>query len=150
MFALSGDMLSELSFLATELRRVCPDQQLRFTGHEHLTPAERDILAAIREHVDAVLSYVGVGNYYVELIDNRLEPQKQLIKDLAAIAKAYDLPIVATADAHYLDASFVTAQSVFVAIKSGLTDKELRGRNKQARLHLLSNEEFLETYKDYP
>ena len=150
MFALSGDMLSELSFLATELRRVCPDQQLRFTGYEHLTPAEQDILAAIREHVDAVLSYVGVGNYYVELIDNRLEPQKQLIKDLAAIAKAYDLPIVATADAHYLDASFVTAQSVFVAIKSGLTDKELRGRNKQARLHLLSNEEFLETYKDYP
>lgn len=150
MFALSGDMLSELSFLAMELRRVCPTAELRFFGVDGLTPAEREVLDALREHVDAVHQYVGEGHYFVELIDNRLAPQKQLIKDLAAIARAFNLPMVASADAHYLDPSFVTAQSVFVAIKSGLTDKELRGRNKQARFHLLSNDEFLETYKDYP
>jgi DNA polymerase-3 subunit alpha len=150
MFALSGDMLSELSFLATQLREVCPQEDLRFYDHPDLTPDEKEALDAISEHVDGIHQYVGPGNYYVELIDNKLAPQKRLIPDLAAIAKYFHLPLVASADAHYLDASFVTAQSVFVAIKAGLTDKELRSRNKQSRFHLLSNDEFLATYKDYP
>jgi DNA polymerase-3 subunit alpha len=93
---------------------------------------------------------VGIGNYYVELIDNRLNGQRRLLQDLDGLAKHFHLPTVATADAHYADSAFTTAQSVFVAIKSGITFKEIRGRNKQARFHLLNNEEFLATYKDYP
>ena len=147
LIALSGDMRSELSFLIAELRRFQPKGplDLESTRHEAQT-----VIAAIKEHIEKIHSYVGTGNYYLELIDNRLAGQKELMADTAAVAKHFGLPLVATSDAHYLDPSFSTAQSVFVAIKAGITFKELRGRNKQARFHLLNKNEFLETYKHYP
>lgn len=148
MIALSGDQLSELSYLVKELRHLQASAgELDFTD---TTPQRKAVLDAITAHISHIHEYVGVGSYYVELIDNNLSGQKQLMKDLACLAKRFGLPTVATADAHYVDASFSTAQSVFVAIKSGITFKEIRGRNKQARFHLLSNEEFLKIYKDYP
>lgn len=147
LIALSGDRKSELAFLIGELRRVQPDGALDVTN----TDAEaKVIIAAIQEHIDAVHSYVGSGNYYIELIDNHLAGQKELMKDLAALAGHFALPLVATADAHYVDPKFLTAQSVFVAIKAGVTFKDLRGRDKKARFHLLNNQEFLATYKNYP
>lgn len=147
MIALSGDMLSEVAFLISELRRVQPTGKLDFTS-DH--PESSEINAAIREHIDSIHSCVGAGNYYVEMIDNQLSGQKQLMSDLNSLAVHFKLPTVATADAHYVDPSFVTAQSVFVAIKAGITFKDLRGRNKKSRFHLLNNKEFLETYKQFP
>ena len=147
MIALSGDMLSEISFLIGELRHLQPSGPLNFNAS---SPEENEVIQAIKEHVEAIQGYVGAGNYYIELIDNRLNGQRQLMRDLNDLAEHFKLPTVATADAHYVDASFVTAQNVFVAIKSGITSKELRGRNKNARFHLLNNEEFLEIYKDFP
>lgn len=147
MIALSGDMRSELSFLTKALRQLQPDGPLGLTSTNQDAMA---VLHAIKDHIDGVHEYVGKGNYYVELIDNGLTGQRDLMADLAALAKHFDLPTVASADAHYLDQSFTTAQSVFVAIKAGITFKELRGRNKRARFHLLDNAEFLEIYKNYP
>ncbi len=147
MIALSGDQLGELSYLVKELRNLQPEGPLNFTpidGHQKM------LVDAITQHIDSIQSYVGVGHYYVELIDNNLSGQRALMRDLNQLAEYYKLPTVATADAHYVDPEFATAQSVFVAIKSGITFKEIRGRNKQARFHLLNNEEFLRTYKDYP
>ena len=151
MIALSGDMLGELPYLVSLLRSARPSGPLVFDPAAiDMTDHEREILAAISAHIDAIHSYVGAGNYYVELIDNCLAPQKQLIKDLFALSEFFNLPTVATADAHYTDPGFSAAQCVFVAIKAGITDKELRGRNKSARFHLLSNDEFIQIYKDYP
>lgn len=147
MIALSGDSRSELAFLIGRLRTLQPKGPLNF---EPSNPDAQEVIQALSEHITAVQGYVGEGHYYLELIDNCLAGQKELIADLVAVSKHYNLPLVATADAHYLDPSFVTAQSVFVAIKAGITFKELRSRNKKARFHLLSNEEFLEVYKAHP
>lgn len=147
MIALSGDGRSELAFLVSRLRIHQPSGPLNLTSP---TPEAKNVLHALEEHIAAIHHYVGEGNYYLELIDNCLSGQKELIADLVAIAAHYNLPMVASADAHYLDPSFVTAQSVFVAIKAGITFKELRSRNKRARFHLLNNQEFLDVYKNYP
>jgi DNA polymerase III subunit alpha len=147
MIALSGDGLSEICFLVGEFRRLQPDGALNFAS---TNPHEQDVIEAIKEHINAIHSYVGIGNYYVELIDNRLSSQHAMMRDLNDLARHFSLPTVATADAHYADPSFALAQSVFVAIKSSLTFKELRGRNRQARFHLLDNQEFYETYHQYP
>ena len=74
MIALSGDMMSELAFLVSELRRLQERGALDFSSTED---ADAQVIAAIREHIDAVHTYVGHGNYYVELIDNQLAPQRQ-------------------------------------------------------------------------
>ena len=147
LIALSGDQLGELSYLVNELRHLQPEGPLNF---ETADPKQKSLVDAITQHIQAMHRYVGPGNYYVELIDNNLSGQRALMQDLNQVALHYNLPTVATADAHYVDPTFTTAQSVFVAIKSGITFKDIRGRNKQARFHLLTNEEFLKTYKDYP
>ncbi len=147
MIALSGDQRSELAFLILQLRKIQPDGPLNLDSSH---PDAQRVIQAIKTHIDSIHGYVGQGHYYLELIDNGLAGQRELMADTAAVARHFNLPIVATADAHYVDPSFAKAQSVFVAIKAGITFKELRGRNKRARFHLLNNDEFLDVYKDYP
>lgn len=147
MIAMSGDSHSELSFLIGLLRHIQPTGPLSFeSSNESILP----IVQAIKEHINSIHGYVGAGNYYIELIDNQLQGQSELITDLDQLARHFSLPTVASADAHYVDPSFAMAQSVFVAIKAGLTFKQLRGRNRHARFHLLNNKEFLATYKKFP
>jgi DNA polymerase-3 subunit alpha len=174
LIALSGDKRSELSYLVQLLRfhqneqqqDQQPDRQKnqQREGQQksqqraqktplQLTPTEttqKTILDAIESHIRAIHSYVGTGNYYVELIDNKLSGQREHLYDLVSIAQHFNLPLVCSADAHYLDESFAKSHSVLVAIKSGYTFKDLRSRNKQARFHLLSNEEILETFHEWP
>ena len=148
LLALSGDGKGELPYLVGELRRVQGD-----SGDISLTATSGDeaqLVAAITAHITSIHQYVGTGNYYVELIDNHLPAQKQLILDLVQIARHFDLPLVCSADAKYLEPTFTKAHCVFVAIKAGVTFKDLRRRNKHARFHLLNNEEIQETYGAWP
>lgn len=147
MIALSGCLKGEFGYLVQQLRSESPGKELDFEGR---TPATKELTAALTAHIDAIHRYVGAGNYYVELIDNQLPEQKRLLPDLVSAARHFALPLVATADAHYPDAEFSSAHAVMLAIKSGLTLKDLRSRNKQARFHLLNNEEFLQVYKAWP
>jgi DNA polymerase-3 subunit alpha len=154
MIALSGDMRSELSYLVQEVRRTFdaknPEKTPLSFDLSQDCPAFLSLINAIKCHINGVHEIVGLGNYYVELIDNRLHGQKQHLEDLASIAKYFDLPLVCSADAHYLDKKFMDSHSVFVAIKAGITFKELRSRNKQARFHLLSPKEVQEVYGTWP
>ncbi|MCX6123328.1 MAG: DNA polymerase III subunit alpha, partial [Proteobacteria bacterium] len=151
MIALSGDLKSELSYLVRELRGIAdqnaPGTELDLSATEDPT---RTLTAAISDHISGMHSYVGLGNYYVELIDNRLKGQRQHLKDLVTVARHFSLPLVCSADAHYLDASFIKSHAVFVAIKASVTFKDLRGRNKQARFHLLSPNEIQSIYGEWP
>lgn len=152
LIALSGDQKSELSYLVGELRRHQNE-----LSEKHLPldlsstePKTVTLVEAISAHVNAMHRYVGSGNYYVELIDNNLNGQREHLRDLASVAKHFDLPLVCSADAHYLDQSFMQSHAVFVAIKASVTFKDLRGRNKQARFHLLSPDEVYDVYGEWP
>ncbi len=148
MIALSGDIKSELSYLTQELRKLSPTGALPLGDYDD--PALQELNAAIAAHVEAMHRYVGEGNYYVELIDNNLKGQRAHLRDLVTVANYFNLPLVCSADAHYIDQSFSQSYSVFVAIKAGVTFKDLRQRNKSARFHLLSNEEIQDVYGEWP
>jgi DNA polymerase III subunit alpha len=152
---LSGDAKSELAYLVSLLRKLqCPDdsseKSLEFNAEVISDGEQLEILKDINAHISLVTGLVGHGHYYIELIDNQIDGQLQLNKDLLSLARHFGLPIVCTADAHYLDESFAPSYAVFVAIKAGVTFKELRGRNKKARFHLQSIDEIKASFSHIP
>ena len=93
---------------------------------------------------------VGCGNYYIELIDNNISRQKGLTQDLVVAAKHYDLPLVCSADAHYLLEEQASTHAVLLGIKHGLTMTKLRGRRKDSTFHLYDNDEMEKRYGRWP
>ncbi|MCX6118256.1 MAG: DNA polymerase III subunit alpha [Proteobacteria bacterium] len=152
VIVLSGDLRSELSYLVTKLRERQSDELTTKDDLllSKLNPDGITILNAIESYILSMQGLVGRDAFYIELIDNNLEGQRRHLKDLVQVARHFSVPIVCSADAHYLDESFATSYAVFVAIKAGVTFKDLRGRNKKARFHLLTNEEVKAIYGEWP
>ncbi len=92
----------------------------------------------------------GPDGFYVELCDNLLPPQRQVLPDLVCAARHLQLPIVASANAHYLDATDMEAHAVLVAIKNDLTMSKIRDRRRQIRFHMLDNDEMQATFSAWP
>ncbi|MEY4631751.1 MAG: hypothetical protein RIQ81_1871 [Pseudomonadota bacterium] len=151
LFALSSCQRGEFAWLVSELKRQGGGELL--LGDEGAASGGAGALAAwtaLKSHVDEMLASFGAGNYFVELIDNNLPGQKALLPDLVKAAKHFQLPLVATADAHYLNASDAEAHTILMGIKHDLKVTDLRGRNRQARFHLLDNDEFHAVYGAWP
>ena len=104
----------------------------------------------IKNYIDFLRSNLDADSSYIELIDNNLPEQKNLLKKLRFTSKHFNMPLVATADAHYLGPKESYAHAVLLGIKHGYKMTSLRGRYKYSRFHLLSDQEFEEIYKDYP
>jgi DNA polymerase-3 subunit alpha len=105
---------------------------------------------ALDHHVAEMLSIFGENNYYIELIDNNLPQQKRMLPFLVAAARHYNLPIVATADSHYLNPDDQEAHAVLTAIKNDLTMSDIRGRIQTTEFHVLTDEEFQFRFQDWP
>ena len=148
LIALSGCLRGEFGHLVALLRQLQPTGVLDFqaAGSDPFS----QVAAALRAHVNLMVRRFGTGGYYVELIDNNLPDQRRLLPDLAAAARHFGLPLVATADAHYLHDEEAEGHAVLLGIKHGLTMAKLRGRRKGTRFHLLDNDEMRRIYADYP
>jgi DNA polymerase-3 subunit alpha len=71
----------------------------------------------------------GKGNFYLEVMGNGLDEQKQLNDDLRRMSKKLDIPLVATNDCHYISQSDAHAHDILLSIQTGKTtsdDKRLR------------------------
>jgi len=64
---------------------------------------------------------LGKGNYFLEIQEHGLEPQKRIRKSLAELAKRTGVPLVATNDSHYLMPEDARAHDVLLCIGSGKT-----------------------------
>ncbi len=119
---------------------------------ELVAPSEdlAPLVHALNEHVIAMREIFGPEGYYVELIDNNIPAQRRLLPLLAAVAAHYQLPLVASADSHYLDRDDAEAHAVLTAIKNDLTMTDLRGRIQNAEFHLFDNEEMQMRYGAWP
>jgi DNA polymerase-3 subunit alpha len=81
--------------------------------------------AVAREYEDIF----GKGNFYLEVMGNGLEEQKQLNDDLRRMSKKLDIPLVATNDCHYINQTDAHAHDILLSIQTGKTtsdDKRLR------------------------
>jgi len=90
------------------------------------------------------------SNLYVELIDNNLEQQKRLLPKFITVANEFQVPLVASADAHYLQEDFREIHNLVLAVKNRFTIKDIPDRSQQSRFHLLDNKNMVSLFSQYP
>jgi DNA polymerase-3 subunit alpha len=79
------------------------------------------------------------GDFYIELMDHGLEPQKEINPLLIALARKLNLPLVATNDVHYLSREDAETQDILLCIQ---TNKKLAD---QDRIHFSAQEFFFKS-----
>jgi DNA polymerase-3 subunit alpha len=95
-------------------RRLAPD-----ASREEGGPATvRDFDAALKAaaHYQEIF---GQENFYIEVQDHGLEPQRRIMADLLDIARRIDAPLLATNDAHYTHRHEAAAHDVLLCIQTG-------------------------------
>ncbi len=83
----------------------------------------RDFEAALRTAAN-YQDIFGRDNFFIELQDHGLEPQKRILPDLVEIAKQLDAPLLATNDSHYTYQNEAEAHDVLLCIQTGSTIDE--------------------------
>jgi len=92
--------------------------------------------------LEKYLDIFGKENFYLELQSHPNEPKQALVNQkLVALAKKYDLGIVATNDTHYLNTEDAKAQDILLCIQTN------RKINETNRLSMLNDEYSLRTTK---
>ena len=94
---------------------------------------------------------LGPGNYFVELMDHGLGIERQFRTDLLRIAKALDLPLVATNDSHYVHPHDADTHDVLLCIGTRTTmDDPKRFRFDARDFYIMSAPEMRHTWRELP
>lgn len=151
LIALSSCLRGEFGYLVCALRNLnhseAPDLPIDFDPPED--SAGYVAAQALKAYVDRMKARYP-GSFYVELINNNMPEQKRYLPDLVAAARHFELPLVATSDAHYLGKEHAEAHSVLIGIKHGITMSKIRGRRKNTQFHVFDNEEMQRVYGEWP
>ncbi len=148
LFALSSCLKGELGYLVSEIRALSETSELMLSP-----PADHPaypFAQALKAHVEAMQNRFGKDGYFAELINNNIPEQKKLLPDLVTAATFYNIPLVASCDAHYLNKDQAEGHAVLIGIKHGLTMSKIRGRRKGTHFHLFSPDEMREIYGAWP
>jgi DNA polymerase-3 subunit alpha len=91
------------------------------------------------------------GHFFLEIQFNGLPEQERANENLKQLARDCALPLVATADSHYIKREDAKAHELLMCIASGktLADSK-RMRQSTDRLYVTSPEEMLEYFRDVP
>ncbi|MCX7881611.1 MAG: DNA polymerase III subunit alpha [Brevinematales bacterium] len=93
----------------------------------------------------------GKDRFFLELQDHGIAEQKIVNRELIKLSKQYDLPLVATNDAHYLYPHDAELQEVIFAIrdKTTIDDPKLQ-RYPTNQFYLKSSEEMASLFQEIP
>ncbi len=93
----------------------------------------------------------GKDNYYIEIQNHFLPPQKKIIPGLVKLAKEFDLKLVATNDSHYVMKADSTAHDAMLCIQTGakLIDED-RMRYPNNEFYIKSREEMEKVLGEIP
>ncbi len=114
--------------------------------------------AAYRGDMDharrAALEYKEIfdpGHFFLEIQWNGMEEQNKANENLKQLSRDLDIPLVATADAHYIKKEDARAHELLMCIASGktLTDSK-RMRHSTDKLYVCSPEEMRAYFTDVP
>ena len=91
------------------------------------------------------------GHFFLEIQSNGLPEQEQANTNLKQLSRDIDVPLVATADAHYIQREDARAHELLMAIASGktLADNK-RMKHTTDRLYVTGPEEMLAYFADVP
>lgn len=92
---------------------------------------------------------LGKGNYFLEIQEHGLEPQKRIRKSLVELSKRTGVPLVATNDSHYLMPEDARAHDVLLCIGSGKTiNDQNRLRYQSPYFYVRSPDEMWQIFGD--
>ncbi len=93
----------------------------------------------------------GKGNFFLELQDHNLEPDKKVIPLVRKLAADSGIPLVATNDAHYLRKDDARAHEIMLCIQTGKTMADTnRMRFSTEEFHLKTRAEMETLFGDTP
>ena len=97
------------------------------------------------------LSEIFKGRFYLELQDHGLEKNRTLIRKQLELARALSLPVVATADVHYMSPADREAHRILINIQGGkkLTEGDARSFEGED-YHFLTPEEMARKFGEVP
>ncbi|HEX2370479.1 MAG TPA: DNA polymerase III subunit alpha, partial [Acidimicrobiia bacterium] len=119
---------------------------------QHLAPdasREEGIAEAVRD-VDAAVAAAahyqdifGKDNFFIEIQDHGLEPQRRILPDLVDISRRIGAPLLAANDAHYTRREEAETHDVLLCIQTGATrDEPNRLRFDAEEFYLKSAEQM--------
>ena len=102
----------------------------------------------------AALSYqeiAGRGNFYIEIMDHGIPEQKTLNRDLVALARELDIPLIATNDVHFLEREDYEASQIATCIGTGakLSDPD-RFKLENDQFYLKTADEMRALFGELP
>lgn len=100
-----------------------------------------------------IFSQDGEDNFYLEIQRHPPMPEQEKVnKQLIEFSKKFNLPLVATADSHYLRSEDAEAHDILLAIQTGdkITDEKRSLTMKDSDFSIKSPEEMEELFKDTP
>lgn len=113
----------------------------------HLQKGEQNLA----EEKASRLAEIFQDRFYIEIQRNGLQIQDDINPQLLDIAKKFSLPLVATADAHYLTKDDAMVQEVLWCIADGTTlDDPSRRRLDSTEFYVKSSDEMHELFLDLP
>lgn len=90
-------------------------------------------------------------DFYLEVQENGLIEQVEVNRKIIAFAKEHSIPLVATNDAHYINAEDATAQEVLMCIQTGKTfEDEKRMKLTTTEFYLKSPEQMRQAFHYLP
>ncbi|MDO8310207.1 MAG: DNA polymerase III subunit alpha [Actinomycetota bacterium] len=94
---------------------------------------------------------LGAGNYFCELMDHGIAIERRFREDLLRIARALDLPLVATNDLHYVSAADADTHDVLLCIGTRTTmDDPKRFRFDARDFYVKTAQEMRQTWQELP
>ncbi len=97
------------------------------------------------------LEIFGPGNFYLEVMRHGQEKENEVINGLREISRRTNIPLVATADVHYIHPEDAEAQEVLMCINTQKTlDDPTRIRMRDFQLHFRGQSEMEQTFQDLP
>ena len=100
---------------------------------------------------DDYLNIFGKGNFYLEIMENGLDQQRIVNKQLIKISKELDIPLVATNDIHYLEKEEAFAHEVLLAIQTQTTINDPnRFKFNSDSFYFRTPDEMIKIFKDIP
>lgn len=94
---------------------------------------------------------MGHENFYLELQDHKQDWQKKINRELVAMGKEHDIPVVATNNCHYLDRADSRAHEILLCLQTGKTmDDPYRMQYPSDEYYFKSSEEMTELFQQVP
>ena len=108
---------------------------------------ERGAMIALGEFQDIF----GKDNFYLELMDHGMEEESKVNKALIRMSRRYDIPLIATNDAHYLRKEHAKAHEALLCIQTRSTINDPnRFRFFNDSFYVKSPDEMKELFKEVP